>query len=94
MALNERTSSRDSACLNVRIALLVETKGRLFVMTIPTLATVSLQRQSLGQVLEFSAHTTEEQYTHQTPTNSICTSLQNVCLNPAARASLLTSVLL
>ena len=41
--MNGLTSSSESACLNVRIALLELTKGRDRVVTMPTLATVSLE---------------------------------------------------
>ena len=53
--VNGLTSSSESACLNVRIALLELTKGRDRVVIRPTLATVSLkgvhQRiRNIGQI--------------------------------------------
>lgn len=42
--VNGLTSSSESACLNIRIALLELTKGKDRVVMMPTLATVSLKK--------------------------------------------------
>ncbi len=41
------TSSRDKACLNHLMVLFVPTKGSVFPLRIPTLATVSLRRDTV-----------------------------------------------
>ena len=49
-ATGRRTSSSDNACLNVLIVTLLATKGSVLLITLPTLATVSLRK------LQFNAY--------------------------------------
>jgi len=49
------TSSRDRACLNTLIVLLVPTKGSVLRLRVPTLATVSLQDRDDGHTRSWVA---------------------------------------
>ena len=91
-----RTSSRDSACLNVWMVVLAVVKGRVRFMITPTLDTVSLWAESHELRERFSGGDVGDaaEGAYQTPTNSILTSLQKVCLKPAAKVTLLLSVCL
>jgi hypothetical protein len=70
---NSHTSSRDNACLNTLIMSFEPTKGSVLPFRSPTLATVSLRKQSSSQTRQKDYYTLERG-TDQTPRKPMVTS--------------------